>query len=96
MEPSCDCPNCGVLAEVVIIPNDPAIWGTDGITRHGRHTVEIEDMHFKCPECGEEWYDWDLCQRRERLMYEALTPKLGFDPRFENRPPRRRRKNVQG
>ena len=73
------CPYCKRKCERHTKQRARYTWGTDGVTKHGRHVFYLPDTFYTCKLCGEAWYDRELAKLHEQRLNEAIKKRLGFD-----------------
>jgi hypothetical protein len=66
------------------------VWGTDGVTKHGRHIFpKVPQDYWDCLNCKEQFFDHDQAVAKDAALNELIKENLGID--WIARKPRRKR-----
>jgi hypothetical protein len=84
------CPICNSDQCVVRHVEEDVVWGTDGVTKHGRHIFpKVPQDYWECLNCKEQFMDNEQANAKDAVLNELINEKLGID--WIARKPRRKR-----
>jgi hypothetical protein len=84
------CPICNSDQCVVRHVEEDVVWGTDGVTKHGRHIFpKVPQDYWECLNCKEQFFDHDQAVAKDAALNELIKEKFGID--WLGRKPRRKR-----